>query len=120
MGYFTMKNRKVTSFDEYVCSSPNTVLHQLKSIRKYLLISIQCSSGGNGSQDTMPRLNRARHPALLEGDASPFSHPWRLGLPTPATAPCPACLCLKLQVSLQITSLLLLRRQYFELFRILF
>src|SRR5208283_6016840 len=59
MGYFTMKNRKVTSFDEYVCSSPNTVLHQLKSIRKYLLISIQCSSGGKGSQDTMPRLNRA-------------------------------------------------------------
>ena len=67
-------------------------------------ISIQYG-GAKSRQDTVPRLNLARHPtatpkslrlfgdprALLEGDDSPFSHPWRLGLSTPATALCPAC-----------------------------
>ena len=69
------------------------VLH-LKSIRKYLLIP---RGGGKSSQDITPRLDLARHPALREGDAGPFSHPWHLGPPTPATAPCPVCSCFKLQ-----------------------
>ena len=69
------------------------MLH-LKSIRKYLLIQ---RGGGKSRRGTAPRLNLTRHPALFEGDAGPFSHPWRLGPPTPATAPCPVCSRLKLQ-----------------------